>query len=650
MAQTTDPVEAGRTALERHAWQEAYDMLVEADRNASLPGDGLRLLADAAWWSGQPDAALEAFERAYGAYLKEGTRSAAAMVAFELARQHAMRLAMPMAQGWMARAERLGAEDPEWPVNGWLAWMRGLIALTKQGDLEAAATHYDRALEFAERTGDRDLQGITLYDKGYTLCARGEVAAGLALMDEAMTAVVGEELQPVAAGYVYCGMIAMCSQLGDYARAAEWTEATTRWCARNGITGGFPGVCRVHRAEIMRLRGSWPLAEQEARLAAEELPRFNFLVGLGYAFYEIGEIRRRMGDFTAAEDAYARAHEHGLSAQPGLSLLRLAQGKVKAASEGIRQALAETKDRLARVRLLAAQAEIDIAAGDLETASAAVDELDGIVETYEPPALHAMAACVRGALGIAQGDPAAALPHLQRARQQWQEVDAPFEAAETRLYLGSAYRALGNDEAAALELRAARSAFERLGARPAAQRAGELLGQIASSAERPERVRRAFMFTDIVKSTDLVGVIGDGAWESLIAWHDQALRSLIAAHGGGIAHHTGDGFFAAFDDAASALRCAVAIQRALAEHRRAHGFAPFVRIGIHVGEASQVGQDFRGGEVHKAARVAAQGGADEIVASEETVAEADGFTLTDVREVSLKGIAEPVRVGLVDWR
>jgi class 3 adenylate cyclase len=644
-----DAVRAGRDALDRHEWDEAYEVLSEADRAGALTGEGLDLLAWAAYWSAHPDQTVETLERAYAAYMEEGDRRAASMAAFRVAEQHGMRMNMPQAQGWGAKAVRLAEEDPHWPVHGWLAWMAGLLTWF-QGDFEAAIGHYDRALEFASRTGDRDLYGMSLHDKGHALCLLGKVEEGMALLDEGMTAVVGGELQPEAAGYVYCGMIGVCSKLGDYRRAADWTEATLRWCQRQSIPA-FPGVCRVHKAELMRLRGSLSKAEEEARMACEELPRFNFFSGLGPANYEIGEVRRLLGDIRAAEEAYAQAHRYGYNPQPGLSLLRLAQGKTDAAAAGIRQALDGSPDNhCLRVRLLAAQAEIAVAAGDVTTAAAATEELDSILTEYEAASLRAMADGVRGAVRLAQGDAAGALPDLRRAQQAWQQIDAPYQMAEARLLLARAHQALGDEDAAVMEGRAARDAFERLGARPAAGTAGELLGHLAASAERPERVGRAFMFTDIVKSTDLVGVIGDEAWEGLLAWHDQTLRSLFGSHGGEVAHHTGDGFFVAFDDGPSALRCAVAVQRALTEHRRAHGFALQVRIGIHAGEATRRGQDYSGGEVHKAARIAALAEGGEILASEETTAASDGLAVAERREVTLKGFAEPVRVASIEWR
>jgi class 3 adenylate cyclase len=280
-----------------------------------------------------------------------------------------------------------------------------------------------------------------------------------------------------------------------------------------------------------------------------------------------------------------------------------------------------------------------------------VDELESIVGQYEATALHALTACVRGALRLAQGDAEGALAELRRARQGWQEVDAPYEVAEVRVLLGKAFRAMGADEAAVLELKAARTTFERLGARPPAEATGLLLGELSAAAGTPERVSRAFMFTDIVKSTDLVGVIGDEAWEDLLAWHDQTLRSLFASHGGDVAHHTGDGFFVAFDDARSALACAVAVQRALAEHRRAHGFAPLVRIGVHAAAATRRGQDYSGGEVHKAARIAALAEGGEILATVDTVTVADGeFKVSEAREVTVKGVTGAVQVARIEWR
>jgi class 3 adenylate cyclase len=181
------------------------------------------------------------------------------------------------------------------------------------------------------------------------------------------------------------------------------------------------------------------------------------------------------------------------------------------------------------------------------------------------------------------------------------------------------------------------------------EEAEELLPwQLRGKTGPPRRVVKTFMFTDIVGSTNLVEVLGDEAWETLLRWHDQTLRSLFVAHQGEEVVATGDGFFVGFDSPDAAVACAVAIQRGLTEHRQKHGFAPQVRIGLHASDATQVGTNFRGKGVHEAARIAALAGGGEILASKDTMA-GTRFSFADPREVSLKGITELVEVVTVDW-
>jgi class 3 adenylate cyclase len=651
MSISDDPIAFARDALERHAWKDAYEALVEADRTDALPGTALEMLARANYFTGRPDETIEALERAYAAYLEEGDRARAAMAAFRLAEQHGMRMSMPLAQGWGQKAARLAEEDPTWPVHGWLLWVRGLLLWILEKDYAGAIERYDEALAFAERSGDADLAAMSLHDKGHALCLLGDVVTGMPLLDECMATVVGGELDPAAAGYVYCGMIGVCSKLGDYGRASEWTEATLRWCERRSVPA-FPGVCRIHRAELQLLHGHLQEAEADALAACEELPRYNFVSGQGPAYYEIGEVRRRLGDFDAAEEAYARAEALGRPPQPGRSLLRLAEGKVEAAASGIGRALEERgADACARVRLLSAQVTIALANDDVETATSASGELDTLVEGFRTASLRAMADAARGALVLSGHDAAGAIPILRRARAGWRELDAPLEAADVGVLLAEAYAAGGDEDAARAEARSARETFELAGARPGAERARRLLDRLAPKDQRPERVTRAFLFTDIVRSTDRIGVIGDDAWEDLLTWHDRTLRSLFDAHGGNIGHPTGDGFFVAFPDARSAVRCAVDVQRALAEHRRSEGFSLDVRIGIHAGGATRRGEDYGGAEVHRAARIAGLAAGGEILASRSTMDEAGPEVPHETTgEASLKGFAEPVALVRVRWR
>jgi class 3 adenylate cyclase len=642
-----DSVSAAREALGRHAWREAFDLLSEADRSRPLGPEDLEVLAEAAWWVGQGDATIHARERAFASYRDEGNQARAAFMAIKLAVDYSHRLEAAVSQGWLSRAQRLLQDLPESVEHGYLRRIQGVTLHESGGDREKALEHVRAALDIATRHGDRDLQAMALMDLGRVLASMGRKDEGQPLMDEAMVAAVSGEVGPFATGVVYCNMIGSCEQLADYRRAGEWTEAARRWCERQSING-FPGVCRVHRAEIMRLRGAWTEAEEEARRACEELGSYNMLDLAGEGFYEVGEIRLRMGDLDAAEEAFRQAHELGTEPHPGLDLLLLARGKVDAAAAGIRSALEEISDALSRVHLLPAQVDIAIAAGEADRARASAEELQRIAEEFDTPFLRACAGAAVGAVGLAEGDPEGARSELRRALRHWQSADAPYEAARTRVLLAEAARVAGDGEAALLELGAARSTFERLGAALDLQRVDGLLRDTEKAAP-VGRVVRTFMFTDIVGSTNLVEAIGDEAWEDLVGWHDRTLRGLFAEHRGEEVDHAGDGFFVAFEDASSAVACATSIQRSLAEHRRHHGFAPQVRIGLHAAEATERSGDYGGKGVHQAARVGALAEGGEILATAET-AEAAGVNGSEAREVSLKGISEPVRVISIDWR
>jgi class 3 adenylate cyclase len=370
------------------------------------------------------------------------------------------------------------------------------------------------------------------------------------------------------------------------------------------------------------------------------------------AFYELGEIRLRTGDLEGAEQALRQAHEMGRDPQPALALVRLAQGQADSAAAMIRRAVTEhDSGRLGLARLLPAQAEIAFARGDLNTARWAVEEMEAIASTYGTTVLRATALCVRGLQQEAEGDSESALRNLRQGLRLWQEIDAPYDAARARMSIATIYRATGDEESARLELESARSTFQRLGAELAAAKAREMLEGGVSGSDRatvPARATRTFLFSDIVNSTPIVEAIGDRAWDDLLNWHDKTLRSLFAAHDGEEFKHAGDGFAVAFESARSAVDCAVAIQSRLAEHRRNHGFALQVRIGLHTSEVTTRGADYGGKGVHEAARIGGLAGPEEIVASLHT-AEAAGVPTTDSRPETLKGIAQPVNVVPIDW-
>ncbi len=652
MTQTVeDALEAGRDALKRFAWSEAFELLNEADRESRLTPDDLGGLGECGWWLARMDDSITAFERAFAGYSESGQPLQAGLAAIWLTKNYFGQGKSTQAMAWFKRAERLIDEHPDALEYGYLLRMRAVMAHEGEGDYEAALGYAQQAYEIAERFQNRDLMAISIQDQGRALVGKGDVVKGMELMDEATVAAVSGELAPFWTAGIYCNMITACEELADFGRASEWSEAAKRWCERQAIAG-FPGMCRVYRASIMRLHGDWAEAEREARRACDELTGFNASYAAA-ALYELGEIRLRFGDVAAAEEAFRQAHEMGRDPQPGLAFIRLMQGNVEAAVRGIERALNEESRDLYRARLLPAQAEILIEAGDLEAAAIPVAEAHSIAESYRTPALRAAADTAQGALHLAGGRAGEARVSLRRASRGWQKVDAPYELAETRTLLGQASVAENDPDAARLEFQAARTSFERLGAIADVRRVNELLGEEATSPSPADahRTTRTFMFTDLAKSTNLVEAIGDDAWQDLVRWHDQTLRSLFAAHQGQEIDHAGDGFFVAFESASSSVECAVAIQRRLAEHRRTSGFAPSVRIGIHSSDASRSGSGYKGKGVHEAARISALAQGGEIVASSKTIEDQRlRFSVSDPRTVELKGISQPVEVVSISWR
>jgi class 3 adenylate cyclase len=649
--------------MARHAWEEARDLFRRAEQDEALLPADLEMMGEAGWWSGHPDERVDALERAYAAYVESGARAEAASVALQLADYGFQRRALHIAGGWASRAQRLLEGVPPSGVQAFAAVLNAFVRLFG-GEVDVGKRYAEEALELAIKYGNRDVEALARNLIGRALLKQGEVARGLALIDESTVAAVGGELKPWATANVYCSTIDACRDLAEWQRAAEWTEEADREMRRQRIRG-YPGVCRVHRAEIKRMRGAWPEAEEEARQACIELEQFGLLIGLGWGNYEIGEVRLRMGDFTAAEEAFRRAYEYGRDPEPGLSLLRLAQGDAAGAASSIKRALSTSGgpsqmvgdspfDPLGRSHLLPAQVQVALVVGDQATAEAAANELEEIATRYESTAIQAEAAGARGAVLLAAGDASAAVDHLLRSHRLWQAVGAPYEGAQVRTLLAQAHRALGDEAASLQELEAARSAFEKLKAIPDLRHVESTLESYGAShrAAPGERQVKTFMFTDIVSSTDLLEAIGDQAWEELIGWHDVTLRSLFARHGGVEVSHTGDGFFAAFDDPRSAIECAIGIQRTLAAHRREHGFAPWVRIGVHSAEATRVGANYRGRGVHLAARVSALADRNEVVVSRAALdlAGEPPFPAADSRSAVLKGIKDPVEVATVAWQ
>jgi DNA-binding CsgD family transcriptional regulator len=477
-----DHLECGRKHYELRAWADAYDTLSLADRETPLGADDLELFAMAAYMVGRDDEYLQTLERAHNAHMDAGQCARAVRCAFWLGCRLLMRGETGRATGWLARAQRLLERAArECVERGYL-----LLPVVEQrlgsGDFETAYAAAADAAAIGERCGDEDLVACARHQQGRIRLQQGQVEAGLALLDETMLAVTAGELSPMVTGLMYCSVIDACQQVYALDRTREWTAALAQWCEGQPDMVAFAGVCQVHRAEIMQLRGTWPEAIEEARRACTRSQGVNQHAAAA-ALYQQAEVHRLKGEFAAAEKAYRGASRLGLEPQPGLALLRLVQGRAVAAATAIRRVASTTVDRLKRMSLLPAYIEIMLAAGDVQEARNACRELEDIARSFDTGVPGAIAAHACGAVDLAEGNAQAALGSLRRAFEVWQRIEAPYAAARVRVLIGLACRSLGDEDGAGLEIDAARSVFARLGATPDVARI-DSLAKDASSTRR----------------------------------------------------------------------------------------------------------------------------------------------------------------------
>jgi ATP/maltotriose-dependent transcriptional regulator MalT len=468
----------GRQQYEERAWRDAYDALAQADEAGALEAADVELLATSAYMLGRDDEWMRGLERAHRLHVDTGDVQRAVRCAFWIGTNLALRGETGGASGWLGRAQRLlEREGQDCVERGYLLVIEWL-QLIAAGDYAAAFDSASAAAAIAQRFDDADLFAFAVMDQGQLLIKDGRVKEGLAHLDEAMVAATSGELSPIATGLVYCNVIAVCQEVYEVRRAAEWTTALTRWCEQQPDMVAFTGRCLVHRAEILQLQGAWGDALEEARRAGRRFVE-TMSPTAGLALYREAELLRLRGEFAAAEEAYREASRTGWEPQPGLAQLRLAQGRHDSATAAIRRATGEASDPLRRAGLLAASAEIMLAVGNLDEAGAACRELAEIAAGYESELLAAMSEYACGAVELADGNPGSALPVLRHAVERWHELGARYEAARARVLIGQACRALGDEDSANLEVEAARDVFARLGAHPDLAR----LNTLAASAE-----------------------------------------------------------------------------------------------------------------------------------------------------------------------
>ena len=445
---------------------DAFECLERSDSDSALGAEDLELLATAAYMVGRDDAYLHALERAHQAHLEAGASPRAARCAFWAGLCLLFRGESGRATGWFGRAQRLvERQGSDWVERGYLL-LPVIRQLEDSGDFEGVYSSAESAAQIAERHRDADLHAMAVHEQGRALVRLGRVAQGLGLLDEVMVSVTAGELSPIVTGLMYCSVIDGCQEAHALRRAREWTTALSQWCEQQPEMISFTGRCLVHRAEIMQLHGSWTDALAEAVRAGERFAQGPNPGAAGEALYRQGEVQRVRGELVAAEDAYRGASRFGRDPQPGLALLRVAQGRAPDAAAATRRLSGEASEAVDRVALLPAHVEVMLAVGALDDARAAADELAALAAGFSSEMLDAVAANAIGAVELAGGDPSAALASLRGAVEAMQKLAVPYETARARVLVAQACRALGDEDTAVLELEASRAVFEELGAAP----------------------------------------------------------------------------------------------------------------------------------------------------------------------------------------
>ena len=453
------PLERGREAFERKAWAEAYRLLQAAERAAPLEPEDLERLATAAYLIGRDEESETYRTRAHQIFLERGDRENAARSACLVAVGLLLRGARAPASGWFARAERI-VDDAQLDcaVSGYLLIPTAIQRIV-QGDPAGGDATFQQAADIARRFGDRDLASIACGGRGRALIRLGQIVEGVALFDEAMVAVIAGDVTPLAAGDVYCTVLEGCQEIFDVRRSYEWTTSLSRWCNSQPDLVRYRGECLLYRAEVMQFRGLWAEAVRDAQNACELLES---RPAAGAAFYRVGELHRLRGEFEQAETAYTRANECGRKPQPGLSLLRLAQGQFDAAAASIRTVVADTQLRAARTRMLPAAVDILLAAGDIDNARMAAEELSEIARAVGTPFLSAASAHATGAVLLIDGDVTAAAASLRQACAIWRDLGTPYEEAQSCRLMAAVCERRGDLDGHRLESDTARKLLARL--------------------------------------------------------------------------------------------------------------------------------------------------------------------------------------------
>ena len=521
-------LEQGRSWYAQRAWDRAREALRASDTQQSLGEDDLGRLAVASFMSGHSRDSVDAWARAHRLALDAGEPDRAVRSAFWIGFVLGNQGDEAQAGGWLARALRLIPEiGEESPAAGFVLLPDAVRAL-HSGQFEEAAERFGQAGAVGDRTRDVDIQALSALGHGQALVGLGRPVEGMRLLDEAMVGVTSLEVSPLICGLVYCAVISTCYEMFDVGRAQEWTEALTAWCdAQEGIVP-FRGQCLIHRSELLQLHGAWPAALDEIQQALSRLLDPPGQYAVGDAYYQLGELHRVAGRLPEAEQAYRQANDWGKTPQPGLALLRVAQGRAQSGLASLRRVLDTSSPNLTRLSELAAYVEVALEVGDVQKARAAVEELRSSGAEFDTPLVAAMCAQADGAVLLREGEARAAGEALQTAAATWRDLEVPYEVARVRVLLGQACRELGDHDAADLELQSARAAFASLGALPDVARTDRLTG--SGSGVGPDGAATAYPDGLTGREVEVLRLVASGATNREIAASLVISEKTVARH------------------------------------------------------------------------------------------------------------------------
>ncbi len=452
-----------RTAHVRRDWHASYEAFARASEAVSLNTDDLDAMAVAAWRLGRGQESVRAAERVFTQLARTDPPSAA-MKAVELGLAWINRGDLNIGQGWISRAHRLLDAAPESPTHGYLAYLDATVAVFDEDPEELA----NRVTALRGICGRVDVPAVT------ALCRVAEALAAIldariteafGLLDEALLPVLAGQVPIEWAGDIYCTVVHYCHRLADLPRMRAWTQSMERWCDDFAASASYGGVCDVHRLQLLAATDHYRRLEGRLATVSRSLEDVNIWAA-GEGYYQLGEIRRLLGDDDGAFVAFARARELGTDPQPGEALLRCRMGDRDTAWTDLRLALAG-EDRLGRMRLLRGAVEVALARGNIDEAERHCSELQSGAEMFGTPGFRASSAHARGALLAQHGRHAEALDALQAALREYRAQQSRYETAQVYEWMAVAHKALGEDGLASADTATAESIYAQLGVEPA---------------------------------------------------------------------------------------------------------------------------------------------------------------------------------------